>query len=65
MTELQEHPREYTLPDGCPVCAADVPVKVTAGHGPRAVCKRCGWIGKAEITVTHRGLTVAYDLPQA
>jgi hypothetical protein len=52
--------REYTIPEGCLVCGADVPVKVTAA-GPRAVCKRCGWFGRPTVRPTHEGLRVTYD----
>jgi hypothetical protein len=60
MTEVHTHSREYTLPEGCPVCEADLPVRVTAA-GPNAVCTHCGWMGCPLITVTHQGLRVTYD----
>ncbi len=52
------------IPEGCPVCAADVPVRITAA-GPSGVCKHCGWLGRPVITVTHRGLRVSYEGVQA
>lgn len=48
------------IPEGCPVCAADLPVRVSAS-GPNGVCKHCGWIGKPLLTVTHRGFRVSYE----
>jgi hypothetical protein len=57
MTEVHETPRDYTIPEGCPACGADLPVRVTAA-GPSGVCKHCGWIGRPLITVTHGGLRV-------
>jgi len=51
--------RDYTIPEGCPVCAADLPVRVTSS-GPSAVCRHCGWLGRPLITVTHPGLRVSY-----
>ncbi|WP_342373821.1 hypothetical protein NVS55_20470 [Myxococcus stipitatus] len=48
------------IPEGCPACAADLPVRVTAA-GPSGVCKHCGWMGRPVITVTHRGLRVTYE----
>ena len=64
MTEVHVQPRDYTLPEGCPVCAADLPVRVTAA-GPNAVCKGCGWMGRPLLTVTHRGLRVTYEAAKA
>lgn len=49
--------REYTIPEGCPVCGADLPVRVTAA-GPRAVCRACAWFGRPTITVTYHGWRV-------
>ncbi|MCY1045329.1 hypothetical protein OV208_28695 [Corallococcus sp. bb12-1] len=60
MTGIATETREYTLPEGCPVCEADLPVRVTA-RGPNAVCTHCGWMGRPLITVTHQGLRVSYD----
>ncbi|NBD08516.1 MULTISPECIES: hypothetical protein [Corallococcus] len=60
MTEVHAKPREYTLPEGCPVCESDLPVRVSAS-GPNAVCTHCGWRGRPFITVTHQGLRVSYD----
>ena len=56
--------RDYTLPEGCVVCGADLPVRVTDA-GPRAVCRHCGWFGRPQVTVTHRGLRIANALTQA
>jgi hypothetical protein len=55
---------DYQLPEGCPVCNADLPVRVTA-KGPHAVCRHCGWVGKPILTVTHRGLRVDCKAAQA
>jgi len=64
MTDAPTTSRDYTLPEGCPACAADLPVRVSAA-GPTGVCKRCGWIGRPLVTVTHRGLRVTYEEAQA
>ena len=56
--------RNYTLPEGCVVCGADLPVRVTAA-GPRAVCVHCGWFGRPLVTMTHRGLRVLTDAAAA
>ncbi len=64
MTELRTATRDYTLPEGCPACNADLPVRVTAA-GPSGVCRHCGWFGRPLITVTHQGLRVHYDGAQA
>jgi hypothetical protein len=64
MSELQTTARDYTIPEGCPACAADLPVRVTAA-GPSGVCKHCGWIGRPFVTVTHHGLRVTYDEAEA
>ena len=64
MTEVNVTSRDYTIPEGCPVCSADLPVRVTAS-GPSAVCRHCGWLGRPLITMTHRGLRVSYDGAQA
>lgn len=61
-TRQTEH--EYTIPEGCPVCGADLPVRVTAA-GPRSVCGSCHWFGRPLITVTHEGLRVSVDTVQA
>lgn len=60
MTEVHPTQRDYTIPEGCPVCAADLPVRVSAA-GPSGVCKHCGWFGRPLITVTHQGLRVTYE----
>ncbi|MCP3061652.1 hypothetical protein LXT21_22965 [Myxococcus sp. K38C18041901] len=60
MTEAHPAPRDFKIPEGCPVCASDLPVRVTAS-GPSGVCKHCGWMGRPVITVTHRGLRVSYE----
>ena len=59
MTELRPDPnvRDYTVPEGCPVCSADLPVRVSAA-GPRGVCKHCGWMGKPVLTINHRGMRI-------
>ena len=64
MTEAHVPTRDYTLPEGCPVCAADLPVRVSAA-GPNGVCKTCGWVGRPVVTVTHRGLRITYEGAQA
>lgn len=64
MTELQQEVRDYTIPEGCPVCSADLPVRVSAS-GPNAVCKHCGWFGKPTLTVVKGGLRVSIDTAQA
>ena len=60
MTEALPASRDFKIPEGCPVCAADLPVRVTAA-GPSGVCKHCGWMGRPVITVTHKGLRVSYE----
>ncbi|QRK11474.1 hypothetical protein JQX13_16195 [Archangium violaceum] len=64
MTDVQTTPRDYMIPEGCPVCAADLPVRVTAS-GPNGVCKYCGWFGRPLVTMTHRGLRITYEVAQA
>jgi hypothetical protein len=64
MSEVHPSTRDYTLPEGCPSCSADLPVRVTAA-GSHGVCKHCGWLGRPLITVTHRGLRVSYEGAQA
>ncbi len=61
MTEVQTtSSRDYKIPEGCPVCAADLPVRVSAS-GPSAVCKHCGWFGRPTLTVTHSGFRVSVE----
>jgi hypothetical protein len=48
------------IPEGCPVCAADLPVRVSPS-GPNGVCKHCGWFGRPQLTVTHKGLRITYE----
>ncbi|WP_093517039.1 hypothetical protein [Stigmatella erecta] len=55
---------EYTIPEGCPACAADLPVRVSA-KGPLAVCSHCHWIGRPVLTVTHKGLQVSVKASRA
>ncbi|MBF5043624.1 hypothetical protein FGE12_14605 [Aggregicoccus sp. 17bor-14] len=50
-------PRDFTLPEGCVVCGADLPVRVSDA-GARAACVRCGWMGRPQVEVTHRGLRI-------
>ena len=64
MTEVQPTQRDYMIPEGCPVCAADLPVRVSPA-GPNGVCKHCGWFGRPVLTVTHRGLSISYEGAQA
>jgi hypothetical protein len=64
MNEVPTTSRDYTLPEGCPTCGADLPVRVTTA-GPSGVCKRCGWFGRPFITVTHQGLRIHYGSAQA
>jgi hypothetical protein len=64
VTEVHAEPRDYTIPEGCPVCAADLPVRVTAS-GANGVCKHCGWFGKPLVTVTHQGLRISYEGAEA
>jgi len=52
--------RDYTLPEGCPSCGADLPVRVSAA-GTHGVCKHCGWFGRPLLTVTHQGLRISYE----
>jgi hypothetical protein len=56
--------REYTIPEGCPACGADLPVRVTSA-GPRAVCRACAWFGRPTITVTYHGWRVNAGAPSA
>jgi len=64
ISQRQSEPNVYTVPEGCPVCSADLPVKVSAA-GPNAVCRHCGWIGKPQLTVTHKGLKLTFPMGQA
>ncbi|MDQ3263314.1 MAG: hypothetical protein M3Y59_06605 [Myxococcota bacterium] len=63
-SQAQMERNVYTVPEGCPVCAADLPVKVTTA-GPNAVCRHCGWFGKPTLTVTHQGLKLTYPKAEA
>jgi hypothetical protein len=60
VTGVQATSRDYTIPEGCPVCAADLPVRVTTA-GANGVCKHCGWFGRPLVTVTHQGLRISYE----
>jgi len=53
-------PRDFTLPEGCLICGADLPVRVTASGGAHAVCKTCGWFSRPILTVKKQGLEVGY-----
>ena len=53
-------PRDFTLPEGCLICGADLPVRVTASGGAHAVCKTCGWFSRPILTVNKQGLEVGY-----
>ena len=64
LTEVHAEPRDYTIPEGCPVCEADLPVRVTAA-GANGVCKQCGWIGRPLVTVTHQGLRISFEGAEA
>ena len=55
---------DYKIPEGCPVCDADLPVRVTP-RGPRGVCVSCGWMGKPILTVVHNALRVECEAAQA
>jgi hypothetical protein len=64
-TELHETGvRDFTLPEGCVVCGADLPVRVSEA-GARGVCVHCGWMGRPQVTVTHRGLKVSLEAEAA
>jgi hypothetical protein len=56
--------QEYTIPEGCPACGADLPVRVSAA-GPRGFCPQCHWLGRPVLTVTHKGLRVSVEAAQA
>ncbi|MGZ3460936.1 MAG: hypothetical protein ACXU86_20805 [Archangium sp.] len=56
--------RDYTIPEGCTACGADLPVRVTQA-GAKGVCKACGWFGSPLLTVTHNGLRITYEGTQA
>ncbi|RJS27591.1 hypothetical protein DRW03_03455 [Corallococcus sp. H22C18031201] len=60
MIEPRIATRDYTIPEGCPSCSADLAVRVSVA-GPSGVCKHCGWLGRPVITVTHQGLRVSYE----
>ena len=51
---------DYTIPNGCIACGADLPVRVTP-NGAAAVCKVCGLFSKPTLTVTHKGLSVGFQ----
>ncbi|MDC0709897.1 hypothetical protein POL68_15595 [Stigmatella sp. ncwal1] len=55
---------EYTIPEGCPGCGADLPVRVSE-KGAMSVCTHCHWMGRPVLTVTHRGLSVEVKALQA
>ena len=54
-----EESKEYTVPEGCPICAADLPIRIS-DKGPAAVCLHCGYIGKPKLTLTYRGLVLEH-----
>ena len=56
--------RDYTIPEGCLACHADLPVRVTAA-GPRGVCTHCGWFGRPTIQTTSGGLRISYEAAAA
>ncbi len=60
VSHVQVPTRDYTLPEGCPSCGADLPVRVSAA-GTHGVCKHCGWFGRPVLTVTHQGLRITYE----
>lgn len=66
MTTPPSHPsvQEFTIPEGCPACGADLPVRVSAA-GPRGFCTQCHWLGRPVLTVTHRGLSVSVEPARA
>lgn len=66
MTSLapRSETQDYTLPEGCPVCGADLPVRVSAA-GPRGACPTCHWMGRPLLTVTHGGLRVSVEPERA
>lgn len=63
MRELTTTPevRDFTIPEGCPCCAADLEVRVVATNGANGVCKGCGWMGHPRLKMTHRGLNVTFN----
>jgi hypothetical protein len=52
--------REYTIPEGCLACGADLPVRVSEA-GARGVCVHCGWFGRPTVRTAHDGLKVSYE----
>lgn len=56
-TSEQETSVEYTIPEGCPVCAGDLQVKVSDA-GARGVCLTCNYFARPTVGVTHKGLRV-------
>jgi hypothetical protein len=56
--------KEFTLPEGCLVCGADLPVRVTSS-GAHAVCKACGWFSRPQLLVKSGGLEVHHQTAKA
>jgi hypothetical protein len=50
---------EFTLPEGCLSCGADLPIRVTPA-GAHGVCKACGAFSRPQVRLTHEGLRVTY-----
>lgn len=64
MVDARAELKDYTVPEGCPVCAADLPIRVTE-KGPNAVCRQCGYVGRPRLTLTWRGLVLQHEGAQA
>ena len=59
-TRSQDQVTEFTLPEGCPGCGADLEVRVTPGAGAQGVCLVCKSFSRPQVSMTHRGLKVQY-----
>jgi hypothetical protein len=51
--------KDYTIPEGCPVCSADLNVRVS-DSGPIGVCLKCLATVRPNLRVTASGLEVEF-----
>lgn len=50
---------DYTIPEGCPTCGADLPVRVSE-RGPVGFCRHCHMLVRPTLRVTAAGLEVEF-----
>jgi len=59
-SDLNDAVNDFTLPEGCLLCGADLPIRVTQA-GAHSVCLTCGWFARPAVRITHEGLKVTYQ----